>query len=41
MKDNFIEIFLDIGLNNESKQFIATTSDLSKGYIEINADYRS
>jgi glutamate N-acetyltransferase/amino-acid N-acetyltransferase len=41
MKNNFIEIFVDVGLNNEKNQFIATTSDLSKGYIEINADYRS
>ncbi|MFZ8865276.1 MAG: bifunctional glutamate N-acetyltransferase/amino-acid acetyltransferase ArgJ [Rickettsiales bacterium] len=41
MKEKLINIYIDLGLNVGETQFIATTSDLSKGYIEINADYRS
>ena len=39
MKDSNIEITVDI--LNGSKKFTAYTMDLTKKYIEINADYRS
>jgi len=39
MKDEIIEIFVDIGMGK--KKFTAYTMDLTKKYIEINADYRS
>ena len=39
MKDHFIEIKVDIGQGNKS--FKSYTMDLTKKYIEINADYRS
>ena len=39
MKNDNIEIFVDI--SNGTKKFIAYTMDLTKKYIEINADYRS
>lgn len=41
MQKKLINIYIDLGLQERKTQFIATTSDLSKGYIEINADYRS
>jgi glutamate N-acetyltransferase/amino-acid N-acetyltransferase len=41
MKQENIEIHINLGLNQEQNQAIITTCDLSKGYIEINADYRS
>ncbi|MBT4878286.1 MAG: bifunctional glutamate N-acetyltransferase/amino-acid acetyltransferase ArgJ [Alphaproteobacteria bacterium] len=41
MKESLVNIYVDLGLAERENQFIATTSDLSKGYIEINADYRS
>ena len=39
MKGQFIEIEVDIGQGN--KNFKAYTMDLTKKYIEINADYRT
>ena len=39
MKGQFIEIEVDIGQGN--KKFKAYTMDLTKKYIEINADYRT
>ena len=39
IKNDNIEIFVDI--SNGSKNFICYTMDLTKKYIEINADYRS
>jgi len=39
MKNNSITITVEIGLGNKS--FTAYTMDLTKKYIEINADYRS
>ena len=39
MKNNDIEINVDAG--SGSKNFTAYTMDLTKKYIEINADYRS
>ena len=39
MKNSNIEIFVDI--SNGSKNFTCYTMDLTKKYIEINADYRS
>ena len=39
MKNDNIEIFVDIA--NGTKNFIAFTMDLTKKYIEINANYRS
>ena len=39
MKNNNIEIEIDI--SNGTKNFTAYTMDLTKKYIEINADYRS
>ena len=39
MKEENIEITIDIGIG--SKNFTAYTMDLTKKYIEINADYRS
>ncbi len=39
MKSNNIEISVDI--SNGSKNFTAYTMDLTKKYVEINADYRS
>ena len=39
MKNDNIEIYVDI--LNGSKKFTAYTMDLTKKYIEINADYRS
>jgi glutamate N-acetyltransferase/amino-acid N-acetyltransferase len=43
MKDNkLIDIFVDLGMTKNSVHNITVTScDLSKGYIDINADYRS
>ena len=34
-------IFIEIDISNGFKNFTAYTMDLSKKYIEINADYRS
>ena len=39
MKNNHIDILVDI--SKGSKNFVAYTMDLTKKYIEINADYRS
>ena len=39
MKNSSIDITIDLGLG--SKNFTAYTMDLTKEYIEINADYRS
>ena len=39
MKDKAIDI--TINLNAGVKNFTAYTMDLTKNYIEINADYRS
>ena len=39
MKNELIDITVDIGLGK--KDFTAYTMDLTKKYIEINADYRS
>ena len=39
MKDESIEITVDIGMGR--KKFTSYTMDLTKKYIEINADYRS
>ncbi|MDA9065497.1 bifunctional ornithine acetyltransferase/N-acetylglutamate synthase, partial [Candidatus Pelagibacter sp.] len=39
MKDKSIDI--SVNLNMGSKNFTAYTMDLTKKYIEINADYRS
>ena len=39
MKNDSIDITIDLGLG--SKNFTAYTMDLTKQYIEINADYRS
>ena len=39
MKSDNIEI--DVDISGGSKNFIAYTMDLTKKYIEINADYRS
>ena len=39
MKEENIDITVDLGLG--SKNFTAYTMDLTKKYIEINADYRS
>ena len=39
MKNESIEITADIGMGN--KNFTAYTMDLTKKYIEINADYRT
>ena len=39
MQNELIDITVDIGLGN--KNFTAYTMDLTKKYIEINADYRS
>ena len=39
MKNSNIEINVKIGTGNKS--FTAYTMDLTKKYIEINADYRS
>ena len=39
MKEEKIEIIIDLGIG--SKKFEAYTMDLTKKYIEINADYRS
>ena len=39
MKEDNIDVTIDIGLG--SKNFTAYTMDLTKKYIEINADYRS
>ena len=39
MKNSNIEISINAGSGN--KNFIAYTMDLTKEYIEINADYRS
>ena len=39
MKNDTIEIYVDI--SKGSKNFTAYTMDLTKKYIEINADYRS
>ena len=39
MKNDSIEILIDI--SEGSKNFTAYTMDLTKKYIEINADYRS
>ena len=39
MKNESIEITVDIGMGKKS--FTTYTMDLTKNYIEINADYRS
>ena len=39
MKDKKIDLFIDIGTGK--KNFTVYTMDLTKKYIEINADYRS
>ena len=39
MKNDNIEIYVDISTG--SKNFTAYTMDLTKKYIEINADYRT
>ena len=39
MKGQFIEIEVDIGQG--TKKFKSYTMDLTKKYIEINADYRT
>ena len=39
MKNESLDITVDIGLGK--KLFTAYTMDLTKKYIEINADYRS
>ena len=39
MKEGNIDITVDLGIG--SKKFTAYTMDLTKKYIEINADYRS
>ena len=39
MKNSNIEINVNVG--NGNKNFTAYTMDLTKKYIEINADYRS
>ena len=39
MKNSDIEIYVDLGIGN--KHFTVYTMDLTKKYIEINADYRS
>ena len=39
MKGKKIDLFIDIGTGK--KNFTAYTMDLTKKYIEINADYRS
>ena len=39
MKNESIEITVDIGIGK--KNFTSYTMDLTKDYIEINADYRS
>ena len=39
MKNDNIEIMIDI--SSGSKNFTAYTMDLTKKYVDINADYRS
>ena len=39
MKENNIDILIDV--SSGTKNFTAYTMDLTKKYIEINADYRS
>ncbi len=39
MRDEKIDLLIDLGLGKES--FTAYTMDFTKGYIEINADYRT
>ena len=39
MQNELLDITVDIGIGK--KDFTAYTMDLSKKYIEINADYRS
>ena len=39
MKNDAIEI--NVNISSGSKNFTAYTMDLTKKYIEINADYRS
>ena len=39
MRSEKIEVYIDIGTGK--KNFIAYTMDLTKKYIEINADYRT
>ena len=39
MQNELLDIKVDIGLG--TKKFTAYTMDLTKKYIEINADYRS
>ena len=39
MKNESIEITVDIGMGK--KNFTSYTMDLTKDYVEINADYRS
>ena len=39
MKNDTIEIFVDI--SDGSKNFTVCTMDLTKKYVDINADYRS
>jgi glutamate N-acetyltransferase/amino-acid N-acetyltransferase len=41
-KNDVIDIFVNLGVTDDiHNQSTITTCDLSKGYIEINADYRS
>ena len=39
MKNESINVIVDLGLGHKS--FTAYTMDLTKDYIQINADYRS
>tara|TARA_B100000475_G_C14943604_1_gene292708 strand:- start:594 stop:713 length:120 start_codon:yes stop_codon:yes gene_type:complete len=39
MKNELIDITVDVGLGK--KNFTAYTMDLTKKYIDINADYRT
>ena len=39
MKNDSIEVTIDLALGD--KKFTAYTMDLTKKYVEINADYRS
>ncbi len=40
-EENVIEFFIDMGMSSKKNQKIISTCDLSKGYVDINADYRS
>lgn len=41
MQGELIEYFIDLGVTQEKQQALVTSCDLSRGYIEINADYRT